>query len=118
MALGAVALGYGHHEVRDAAINAVERCAIGPVSPVEEEALAEDLQRIMPHLERVRFLKTGSVAVAAAIRLARAWTGRDHVLGAGYFGWLDWCSREAGVPEAVQRLFSTIPFNDEEEARA
>ena len=118
MALGAVALGYAHPEVRDAAVDAVGRGAIGPVSPVEEEALAEDLQRLMPHLERVRFLKTGAEAVAAAIRLSRAWTGRDHVLGAGYFGWLDWCSHEAGVPEPVQRLFGAIPFNDAEETRA
>ena len=118
MALGAVALGYGHADVRHAVVDAVERGAIGPVSPLEEESLAEDLQRLMPHLERVRFLKTGAEAVAAAVRLSRAWTGRDHVLGAGYFGWLDWCSRESGVPEAVQRLFAPIPFNDEEETRA
>ena len=72
----------------------------------------------MPHLEQVRFLKTGAEAVAAAIRLARAWTGRDRVLGAGYFGWLDWCSHGAGVPEPVQRLYATIPFNDEEGTRA
>lgn len=118
MALGAVALGYGHADVRHAVVDALERGAIGPVSPVEEESLAEELQRLMPHLERVRFLKTGAEAVAAAVRLSRAWTGRDHVLGAGYFGWLDWCSREAGVPESVQRLFAPIPFNDVEETRA
>src|SRR5262245_4530038 len=43
MALGAVALGYGHPQVRDAVVDAVERGAIGPVSPVEEEALAAEL---------------------------------------------------------------------------
>lgn len=118
MALGAVALGYGHRAVREAVIDAIERGGIGPVPPVEEEALAEDLHRVMPHLEQVRFLKTGAEAVAAAIRLARVWTGRDRVLGAGYFGWLDWCSHGAGVPEPVQRLFAPIPFNDEEETRA
>ena len=118
MALGAVALGYGHPEVRDAVMEAVERGGIGPVPPVEEEALAEELQRLMPHLERVRFLKTGAEAVAAAIRLARISTGRDRVLGAGYFGWLDWCTHGAGVPETVQRLFATIPFNDAEGTRA
>lgn len=118
MGLGAVALGYGHAAVREAVVEAVQRGVIGPVPPVEEEALAEELQRLMPRLERVRFLKTGAEAVAAAVRLSRAWTGRDHVLGAGYFGWLDWCSREAGVPEAIQRLFAPIPFNDAEETRA
>jgi len=118
MALGAVALGYGHRAVRQAVIDAVERGGIGPVPPMEEEGLAEDLQRVMPHLERIRFLKTGAEAVAASIRLARVSTGRDRVLGAGYFGWLDWCSHGAGVPEPVQRLFATLPFNDEEETRA
>ncbi len=118
MALGAVALGYGQSDVREAVLDAVERGAIGPVPPVEEEALAEDLHRVMPHLDRVRFLKTGAEAVAAAIRLARTWTGRDRVLGAGYFGWLDWCSKGAGVPEPVQRLYAIIPFNDEEGTRA
>jgi glutamate-1-semialdehyde aminotransferase len=118
MALGAVALGYGHPAVREAVLDAVGRGGIGSVPPVEEEALAEDLQRVMPHLERVRFLKTGAEAVAAAIRLARASTGRDRVLGAGYFGWLDWCSTGAGVPEPVQRLYATIPFNDAEGTRA
>lgn len=117
MALGAVSLGYGDAAVRDAVLDAVGRGGIGPVPPVEEEALAEDLQRLMPHLERVRFLKTGAEAVAAAIRLARAATGRDHVLGVGYFGWLDWCSTDPGVPAAVRRLFGTIPFNDPEGTR-
>lgn len=118
MALGAVALGYGHAEVRDAVIAAVERGGIGPVPPVDEDALAEELQRLMPHLEQVRFLKTGAEAVAAAIRLARTATGRDRVLGAGYFGWLDWCSAAAGVPEVVRRLFAPIPFNDADRTRA
>ena len=45
-------------------------------------------------------------------------TGRDLVLGAGYFGWLDWCSTGAGVPRSGARLFATIPFNDAERTRA
>lgn len=117
MALGAVGLGYGDPEVREAVVDAVERGWIGPVPPIEEESLAEDLHRLMPHVEQVRFLKTGAEAVAAAIRLARTATGRDLVLGAGYFGWLDWCSAEVGVPPAVRRLFATIPFNDAERTR-
>jgi glutamate-1-semialdehyde 2,1-aminomutase len=118
MALGAVALGYGHAEVNRAAIEAVERGAIGPLAPAEEEALAAELARVMPALEQVRFLKTGAEAVAAAVRLARAATGRDRVLGCGYHGWLDWCSRSAGVPAAVQALFGELPFNDAERSAA
>ena len=116
MALGAVALGYGHSEVNRAVIGAVERGAIGPLPPEEEEELAGELTRVMPALEQVRFLKTGAEAVAAAVRLARVATGRDGVLGCGYHGWLDWCSRSAGVPGAVQALFGELPFNDAEQS--
>jgi len=112
MALGAVALGYAHPEVNRAACDAVERGAIGPLPPVEEAALAEDLGRLIPGLEEVRFLKTGAEAVAAAVRLARVHTGRDRVLGCGYHGWLDWCGRSGGVPAATQSLYGELPFND------
>ncbi len=118
MALGAVGLGYGHPEVNRAVIEAVERGAVGPVPPVEEERLAAELNQLMPRLEQIRFLKTGAEAVAAAVRIARVATGRDHVLGCGYHGWLDWCSREAGVPAATQSLYREIPFNDAERSRA
>ena len=118
MALGAVTLGYGHPAVRDAARAAVDRGVVGSLAPVEEELLAERLRAVAPWVERVRFLKTGAEAVAAAIRLARASTGRASVLGCGYHGWLDLASREAGVPEAVRLLYDPIPFGDAERARS
>ncbi len=86
---------------------------MGPLPPVAEEALAEALAKSIPWLERVRFLKTGAEAVAAAVRLARVATGRDAVLGCGYHGWLDWCQGATeGVPAAVRDLFAELPFND------
>lgn len=115
MALGAVALGYGHPEVTLAAIEAIRQGGIGPLAPVAEEELAQELVRLIPSIEQIRFLKTGAEAVAAAVRLARTSTGRDQVLGCGYHGWLDWCSRERGVPSAVQGLFRDLPFNDPEQ---
>lgn len=118
MGLGAVALGYGHPEVNAAAADALARGGIGPLAPVEEELLAEDLAALMPALEEVRFLKTGAEAVAAAVRLARAFTGRDRVLGCGYHGWLDWCARGAGVPGPVSALYAELPFNDPERCGA
>src|SRR5262245_14441482 len=112
MALGAVALGYGHPVVNRAAEAAIGAGVVGPLPPVAEEALAEALGTRMPWLERVRFLKTGAEAVAAAVRLARVATGRDDVLGCGYHGWLDWCQGAAeGVPAAVRDLFAELPFN-------
>ena len=113
MALGAVALGYGHPAVNRAAEAAIAAGVVGPLPPVAEEELAEALGQRIPWLERVRFLKTGAEAVAAAVRLARVATGRDEVLGCGYHGWLDWCQGATeGVPPAVRGLFAELPFDD------
>jgi len=113
MALGAVALGYGHAAVNRAAEAAIAAGVVGPLPPVAEEDLAEALAERIPWLERIRFLKTGAEAVAAAVRLARVATGRDSVLGCGYHGWLDWCQGATeGVPAATRALFAELPFND------
>ncbi len=113
MGLGAVALGYGHPEVNRAATAGIAAGVVGPLPPVAEATLAEALAKSIPWLERVRFLKTGAEAVAAAVRLARVATGRDAVLGCGYHGWLDWCQGATeGVPAAVRGLFAELPFND------
>ena len=112
MALGAVALGYGHPDVNRAVVAAVERGTIGPLSPEDESLLAAELGAAIPWLEVVLFLKTGAEAVAAAVRIARVATGRPQVIGCGYHGWLDWCSAAAGVPAETRQLFTTIRFND------
>ncbi|HEY6091149.1 MAG TPA: aminotransferase class III-fold pyridoxal phosphate-dependent enzyme [Gemmatimonadales bacterium] len=113
MALGAVALGYGHPAVNRAAEAAIAAGVVGPLPPVIEAELADVLAARIPWMERVRFLKTGAEAVAAAVRLARVATGRDEILGCGYHGWLDWCQGATeGVPAAVRGLFAELPFND------
>src|SRR2546427_2424236 len=113
MALGAVALGYGHPAVNRAATAAINAGVVGPRPPVWEQELADALAARIPWLERVRFLKTGAEAVAAAVRLARVATGREDVLGCGYHGWLDWCQGATdGVPAGVRALFAELPFND------
>lgn len=117
MALGAVALGYGDAEVNRAAAAAMDAGVVGPLAPVLEAQLAEEIQRVMPWVERIRFLKTGAEACAAAVRLARLATGRERVLGCGYHGWLDWCASGNGVPRSTQALFGEIPFNDVERTR-
>ena len=118
MALGAVALGYGHPDVTRAAVAAVEHGAIGPLPPVAERDAAERIAALMPWMEQVRFLKTGAEAVSAAVRLARAYTGRDMVIACGYHGWHDWCQGgDPGVPGAVGTLVRRIPFNQPDAAR-
>jgi glutamate-1-semialdehyde 2,1-aminomutase len=117
MGLGSVALGYGHQDVTRAAAGAMENGVVGPLAPVLEEEVAATLCRMIPWIERVRFLKSGAEAMAAAVRLARVHSGRDQVLGCGYHGWLDWCQGAAGVPHATRSLYGELPFNDPELAR-
>ena len=60
--------------------------------PTEREVLlAEKLVEIIPCAEMVRFLKNGSDATTAAIKVARAYTGYPIIYTNGYHGWHDWC---------------------------
>ena len=61
-----------------------------PMSHWYEIELAEKLIDIIPCAEMVRFFKTGSDSTSAAVRLARAITGRSNVLCCGFHGWHDW----------------------------
>jgi glutamate-1-semialdehyde 2,1-aminomutase len=117
MGLGSVALGYGYPEVTRAAVKAVEDGVVGPLAPMLEEEVAAQICGLMPWIERLRFLKTGAEAMAAAVRLARVATGRERVLGCGYHGWLDWAQPTEGVPRSTRELYAELPFNDPAEAR-
>jgi glutamate-1-semialdehyde aminotransferase len=116
MALGPVILGYAEPAV-DAAIAAQLRDGITftLMHPLEVE-VAERIVDMCPGVEAVRFAKSGSDAVSAAVRAARAITGRDVVLSGGYHGWHDWyigtTTRDAGVPDAVAALTIAFPFGD------
>jgi glutamate-1-semialdehyde 2,1-aminomutase len=112
MALGAVALGYGHPAVADAVARAARDGAVGPLPPALEVEVAERLCAAYPGAEQARFFKTGAEAVQAAVRLARVATGRERVVHCGYHGWLDGAYRGAGVPAAVAAGWSEVPFDD------
>jgi glutamate-1-semialdehyde 2,1-aminomutase len=101
-----------------AAVAAIDAGVVGPLAPELESHLAADLHRAIPWMERVRFLKTGAEAVAAAARIARVHTRRDVVLGCGYHGWLDWCTlNDPAVPAGTRSAFGVIGFNDPEDVR-
>jgi glutamate-1-semialdehyde 2,1-aminomutase len=78
--------------------------------------VAEKIIEMVPCAEKVRFGKNGSDATAGAIRLARAYTGRDHVAVCGYHGWQDWyigsTARNLGVPGATRSLTHSFVYND------
>lgn len=112
MALGTVALGYADPAVTEAVVRAARSGNVSGLSHVLEVEIAERLCAVIPCAERVRFLKSGAEAVAAAIRIARAHTGRDTILGAGYFGWLDWWSEGRGIPANAHADFHAVPHND------
>jgi glutamate-1-semialdehyde 2,1-aminomutase/spore coat polysaccharide biosynthesis protein SpsF len=109
-------LGYAHAEVNKAAHDrANEGHSFSLPHPIEVE-LAERLCDLIPCAEMVRYGKNGSDATAGAVRVARAYTGREHVAFCGYHGWQDWfigaTSRNAGVPKAVRELAHPFPYND------
>ena len=115
-ALASVTLGYCDPDV-DAAVVAQQKSGtIFSLSHALESEVAERIVAMVPCAEMVRFGKNGSDATAGAIRIARAFTGRDHVLSCGYHGWQDWyigaTARSKGVPEAVRNLTQTFPYND------
>lgn len=111
MALGAVAIGYGDDEI---VREATERfgAMVAGLTSVDEIDVAERLVATIPCAERVLFFKGGAEAMSAAVRLARTYTGRAHVVGSGYFGWSDWCSDAAGVPDGVRRDFTRVAWGD------
>ena len=111
-ALGAVALGYADPDITDAVTRAAQRGPVASLPYIDEVTLAERLQNFLPCAEQTRFLKSGAEACAAAVRIARTHTGRDKVLGSGYFGWLDWWSESAGVPAGAHADYTHLPYND------
>jgi len=111
-----IVLGYRDPDVDGAILDQLQRGIAFPLATPLEMELAERLVRLIPCAEMVRFGKNGSDATTAAVRLARAHTGRDKIALCGYHGWHDWyigtTTRDLGVPEAVRNLSAKFPYND------
>ncbi len=115
-ALGSITLGYCDKDIMNAVKDQLEKGTIFSLASVLEIEVSEMLCEAIPCAEMVRFGKNGSDATAAAIRLSRAYTGKDHILVCGYHGWQDWyigsTSRNLGVPQSTQDLTHSFPYND------
>jgi glutamate-1-semialdehyde 2,1-aminomutase len=133
MAYGPCILGYADPRVDAAARNGIEIGGVFALSTEREYAVAERISRMVPAAELVRFSNSGTEAVMAALRLARAYTGKDSyvVVEGGYHGvfdaalWYtpieDWkpssgdphlVPYSAGVPGILRGLLHAVPMND------
>ena len=88
--IGANILGYADPEVDDAVKTAIANGTSSSLNCPEEIVLAELLCELHPWAEMVRYARTGGEAMAIAIRIARAHTGKDKIAFCGYHGWHDW----------------------------
>jgi glutamate-1-semialdehyde 2,1-aminomutase len=114
-------LGHRDHDVDLAIRNQLNSGILFSLSTPLESQLAETLKRLIPCAEQIRFCKNGSDATTAAVRLARAITGRSHILTTGYHGWHDWTLATTpphlGVPDEVVKLTSKLNYGDIETAQ-
>jgi glutamate-1-semialdehyde 2,1-aminomutase len=88
--LGSCLLGFRDTDVTRAVERRLHLGSMCSLNPPEEVALADELCKIHPWAEQVRFARTGGEAMAMAVRIARATTKRSRVAICGYHGWQDW----------------------------
>lgn len=116
MGVGPLSLGYSY-DVVDEAIKEQLKDGItfSLTHPLEVE-VAELINKVVPNAESIRYSRGGADVVSGAVRVARAYTGRNKVLCCGYHGWHDWyiavTDRNKGIPQAIQDLTFTFSYND------
>jgi glutamate-1-semialdehyde aminotransferase len=114
--LAAVTLGYCDPVVDRAVQKQMKSGVIFSLPHALEVEVSEKLIDIIPCAEKVRFAKNGTDATSASIRIARAYTGKEHIAVCGYHGWQDWyigsTTRDLGVPKAVKELTHKFEYNN------
>jgi glutamate-1-semialdehyde 2,1-aminomutase/spore coat polysaccharide biosynthesis protein SpsF len=116
MGLGACILGYAFEPIIEVLQKQLKKGTIYTLPHRLELELSSALTQIIPCAQMVRFGKNGSDVTSVAVRLARAYTGRDIIACCGYHGWQDWyigtTTRSKGVPKAVKNLTLTFEYNN------
>jgi glutamate-1-semialdehyde 2,1-aminomutase len=112
-ALLTVNLGYQDKEVDNAVKRQMKKGVVFSFAHPLEIELSKKIIEMVPCAEMVRFGKNGSDVTTAAIRLARNYTGREHVIVFGYHGWHDWYIDTTsmclgGVPKSTKKLVHSI----------
>ncbi len=90
MGVGSCILGYADPDVNRAVKDVIDGGSMCTLNSPEEVELAELLLKLHPWADMVRYARTGGEAMAVAVRIARASTGKDKVAFCGYHGWSDW----------------------------
>lgn len=113
MGLGPVVLGHNYPAVTESVIEQVRKGTLFPLSNQTLVEVCELITELVPTAEMVRVAKNGSDVTGAAVRAARAYTGREIIAHYGYHGWHDWyvasTPANKGIPGAIQNL--TLSFN-------
>jgi len=119
MGLRAVTLGHAHPAVVEAALREMRRGLNFSRPSALEVKAAEALVGLVPTAQMVKFAKNGSDATTAAVKLARAWTGRDLVAICAdqpFFSTDDWfigsTPMASGIPQAIRDLTIRFRYND------
>ena len=113
--LGPIILGYNHHSTNQAIRDQLEKGIIFSLPTLLEQQLAEMMIDIIPCAEQVRFAKNGTDVDLAAVRIARSYTGYEHIAKCGYHGWGDWHAaslRPYGVPSSLSEIIHEFQYND------
>ncbi|HLA29126.1 MAG TPA: aminotransferase class III-fold pyridoxal phosphate-dependent enzyme [Syntrophales bacterium] len=111
---GPIILGYREEEVDEAVIRQIrDKGFCFTLTQRYQNQLAKKLSELVPCSEKSIFLKTGSDATTASIRIARAYTNRIKVMRCGYHGWHDWCvEMKGGIPEKLYEDVYEFRYNN------
>lgn len=117
MGLGPILLGYQYKAVDDAVIAQLRRGMGYSLVAPEEVEYAKLCVKHIPSAGKVRFLKTGSSATEAAVRIARSYTGRKHIIRGEYHGWHEWTTaaesvRQGGILPEARKFIHKFDYND------
>ena len=111
-----IILGYAHPVSDNAIKRQLKDGIIFPQPHPLEAEVAALLTKVIPSAEMVRFAKNGSDATGAAVRIARAYTGKEIIIQCGYHGAQDWfivsTERNLGVPKVLRDYIFSFSYND------
>jgi len=111
---GPIILGYREEEVDEAVYKQIkDKGFCFTLTQKYQNLLAKKLTELVPSSELSIFLKTGSDATTASIRIARAYTSKLKVMRCGYHGWHDWCvEMKGGVPSKLYEDVFEFQYNN------